>query len=245
MSIDLVASDRAPGLFVVPGTVIPDDAEIAPHVTIYAGVELGRGVSIEQGAIIGRPQQVHARSRSQPRPSGEPTVIGDGCRIGSHTVIVAGARIGAAAYLADQVSVREGSIVGDAAMIGRGAAVAHSVRIGARTRIFNAAILAPWTVIEEDVLVSPRVTFLTDPTMGRTADGPLPGILVRRASRIGTGAILIAPLEIGEEAVVGAAAMVRDDVPARTVVAGSPARHLRAVREDELMGGHAPGGEPD
>ena len=43
------------------------------------------------------------------------------------------------------------------------------------------------------------------------------------------------PVEIGEEAVVGAAALVRADVPARTVVAGVPARVLREVRDDELL----------
>ena len=235
MSGELVASDRAPGLFVVPGTVIPDDAAIAPHVTIYAGVELGDGVSIEQGAVLGRPQQTHARSRSPERPADDRTVVGRGARIGGYTIVVTGARIGAAADIGDQVLVREGAEIGDDATIGRGCAVGHSSRIGARTRLFNETIVGPWAVIEEDVLISPRVSILSDPTMGRTAPGPLAGVLIRRASRIGTGAILVPPLEIGEEAVVGAAALVRDDVPPRTVVAGTPARHLRDVREDELL----------
>ncbi|MEA2443333.1 MAG: hypothetical protein QOJ12_625, partial [Thermoleophilales bacterium] len=43
------------------------------------------------------------------------------------------------------------------------------------------------------------------------------------------------PVVIGAEAVVGAASLVRADVPARTVVAGNPARHLRDVRDDELL----------
>jgi UDP-2-acetamido-3-amino-2,3-dideoxy-glucuronate N-acetyltransferase len=232
----LVPSDRAPGLFVTPGTVIPDDAEIAPHVTIYAGVDLGLGVSLEQGAIIGRPQQIDARSRSPARAGAQVTVIGEGARVGSSTVVVAGARIGARVYLSDHVLVREGATVAEDAMIGRGTSVTHDVVVGARTRIQNNSLVGPSTVIEEDVLVSPRVTFVGDPTMGRrSAEAAPPGILVRRASRIGTGAILFPPCEIGEEAVVGAAAMVRADVPPRTVVAGTPARPLRAVRDDELL----------
>ncbi len=55
----------------------------------------------------------------------------------------------------------------------------------------------------------------------------------RRSSA--TGAIVLPPAEIGEEAVVGAASLVREDVPARTVVAGTPARALRRVRDDELL----------
>jgi acetyltransferase-like isoleucine patch superfamily enzyme len=232
----LVPSDRAPGLFVTPGTVIPDDAEIAPHVTIYAGVELSPGVSLEQGAIIGRPQQIDARSRTPARAGDQLTVIGEGARVGSNTVVVAGARIGARVYLSDHVLVREGATVAEDVMIGRGTSVTHGVVIGARTRVQNNTLIGPATVIEEDVLVSPKVTFVGDPTMGRRPAEPGPhGILVRRASRIGTSAILFPPCEIGEEAVVGAAAMVRADVPPRTVVAGTPARPLRAVRDDELL----------
>jgi acetyltransferase-like isoleucine patch superfamily enzyme len=233
----LVPSDRAPGLFVAPGTVIPDDAEIAPHVTIYAGVELGPGVSLQQGAIVGRPQQIDARSRTAARAGNEVTVIGEGAHLGGGTIVVASARIGPRGYLGDLVLVREGSVVAEDVMLGRGVSVGPGNVIGARTRIQNDTFVGPATVIEEDVLVSPRVGFLSDPTMGRRAVEPgTTGILVRRASRIGTGAILFPPLEIGEEAVVGASTLVREDVPPRTVVAGIPARHLRAVRDDELLG---------
>jgi acetyltransferase-like isoleucine patch superfamily enzyme len=234
----LVASDRAPGLFVAPGAVVPDDTRIAPHVTIYAGVVIGHGVSIEQGAILGREQQIHEHSRSPVYPSEAPTVIGDGCRVGSNTVVVAGARIGERAYLSDLVLVREGAVIGDDAMIGRGVSVSHGNFVGARTRIQNDTLIGPWTVIEEDVLVSPRATFIGDPTMGRRgADEPSAGIVVRRAARIGTNAIIFPGVEVGAEAVVGAASMVRRDVPERTVVAGVPARRLRDVRDDELLEG--------
>jgi acetyltransferase-like isoleucine patch superfamily enzyme len=205
-------------------------------VTVYAGVELGAGVMLEQGAIVGRPQQVYERSRAARRPAGERTTLGDGCRIGSNTVIVAGARLGARVYLGDHVLVRELARIDDEVMLGRGSSIGHSTCIGARTRLFNDTLVGPGTVIEQDVLASPRVTFVSDTTMGRgDADAPLVGVTVRRASRIGTAAILMPPAELGPEAVVGAASVVRGDVPARTVVVGAPARVLRAVRDDELL----------
>jgi acetyltransferase-like isoleucine patch superfamily enzyme len=234
--MNLLPSDRAPGLHLAPGTIVPEDAEIAPHVTIYGGVELGAGVMLEQGAVVGRPQQVHGRSRSPRRAGTEATIVGDGCRVGSSTVVVAGARIGRGTYLSDHVLVRETAVVGEEAMIGRGAVLTHNTSVGDRTRIQNLTLVGPWTLIEEDVLVAPRVTFIGDPTMGRrSADAVSGGIVVRRASRIGTAAIVFQDVEIGEEAVIGAAALVRSDVPARTVVVGSPARHLRAVEESELL----------
>jgi acetyltransferase-like isoleucine patch superfamily enzyme len=42
-------------------------------------------------------------------------------------------------------------------------------------------------------------------------------------------------VEIGEEAFVGAGAVVTKDVPPKKVVVGSPARVLRDVPEDELL----------
>jgi UDP-2-acetamido-3-amino-2,3-dideoxy-glucuronate N-acetyltransferase len=62
------------------------------------------------------------------------------------------------------------------------------------------------------------------------------GIRVGAGARIGAGAILLPPVTIGEEAFVGAAALVRGDVEARTVVVvGTPAVFLRAVHDDELI----------
>jgi len=233
---DLVASDRAPGLFIAPGVEIPDDARIAPHVTVYAGVEIGSGVSIEQGAIVGRPQQIDELSRTPVYPTGERTFIGDGCRLGSNCVVVAGARIEPGAYIGDLVSVREGDVIGERAMLGKGCSLGHGIHIGARTRLQNNTLVGPGTVIEEDVVVSPNVTFIGDSTMGRRdLDVPTGGIHVRRAGRVGTSAIIFPGVEIGAEAVVGAASMVRESVPERTVVTGAPARVLRPVRDDELL----------
>ena len=236
MTCTLVASDRAPGLHVAPGTRIPSDANIAPHVTIYPGVQLGAEVSLEQGAIIGRPQQIDRRSRSPRRPEGDITVIGDGCRIGSYSVIVAGARIGQFTYIGDHVGVRETAIVGDEAMIGRGCSIGHSTIIGDRVRIQNDTLVGAFTVIEQDAFVGGQVVFVGDPTMGRGGIDPeRNSTILRRGCRIGSGAIVIPPIEIGQEAVVGAASVVRGDVPLRTVVVGVPARPSRMVPSDELL----------
>ena len=236
MSGALLSSDRAPGLLVAEGVEIPADAQIAPYVTVYGGVELGAGVSLEQGAIVGRPQQLDPRSHSERRPPGGVTRIGEGARVGSNSVVVAGARIGAGAYVGDLVLIRETAVVHEEALVGKGSTIGVHTRIGARTRIQASSLVGSWVVLEEDVHISPRVTFVGDPTMGRRKEGGWSeGTVVRRASRIGTSAIVLPPCEIGEEAVVGAASLVRGDVPPRTVVAGTPARRLREVRDDELL----------
>ncbi|HYU57264.1 MAG TPA: N-acetyltransferase, partial [Actinomycetota bacterium] len=73
--------------------------------------------------------------------------------------------------------------------------------------------------------------------MGRTErrHALMKGPTIRRGARVGGGAILCPAVEIGEEAFVGAGAVVTKDVPPRMVVVGSPARVLRAVADDELL----------
>ena len=63
----------------------------------------------------------------------------------------------------------------------------------------------------------------------------LRGAMLRRACRVGGGAVLVPGVEVGEEAFVGAGAVVTRDVPPRSLVVGSPARELRRVGDDELL----------
>ena len=61
------------------------------------------------------------------------------------------------------------------------------------------------------------------------------GPTIRRGARVGAGAVICPGIEIGEEAFVGAGAVVTKDVPPRAVVVGNPARYLRDVPEAELL----------
>ena len=76
-----------------------------------------------------------------------------------------------------------------------------------------------------------------DNFMGRTErrKALMKGPTIRRGARVGGGAILCPGVEIGEEAFVGAGAVVTKDVPPRVIVVGSPARVLRDVAADELQ----------
>ena len=72
-----------------------------------------------------------------------------------------------------------------------------------------------------------------DDTMGRMPDGyAMRGATLRRACRIGGGAVLVPGVEVGEEAYVAAGAVVTANVPARAVVMGVPARVVREVPDD-------------
>jgi acetyltransferase-like isoleucine patch superfamily enzyme len=93
-----------------------------------------------------------------------------------------------------------------------------------------------YSTLEEDVFIAPCVVTTNDNFMGRTdrRKALMKGPTIRRSARIGGGAILCPGIEVGEEAFVGAGAVVTKDVPPRKVVVGNPARVLRDVADDEL-----------
>jgi len=75
-----------------------------------------------------------------------------------------------------------------------------------------------------------------DQTMGRHPRGEaLRGATFRRGCRVGARAVVLPGIEIGEEALVAAGAVVTRDVAARQVVMGVPARAVREVTDEELL----------
>jgi acetyltransferase-like isoleucine patch superfamily enzyme len=121
--------------------------------------------------------------------------------------------------------------------VGRGSLVENDTTIGRGTRIQADAYVTAYSTLEEDVFIAPCVVTTNDNFMGRTEKRHelIKGATIRRGARVGGGAILCPAVEIGEEAFVGAGAVVTQDVPARKVVVGNPARVLRDVGAEELL----------
>jgi UDP-2-acetamido-3-amino-2,3-dideoxy-glucuronate N-acetyltransferase len=228
-------SDRAPGLLLGEGVEVPDDAAIGGNVVVHAGTAIGSGARLGDGCVLGKPPALGAHSTSS-REDPPPAVLGEGVTVGAGAVVLAGARIGDGCVVADQAHVRERTAIGLETVVGRAASVENEVRIGARVRLQTGAYITAWSVLEDDVFVAPGVVLTNDPTAGRRRGDELRGAVLRRACRIGGGAVLLPGVEVGEEAFVGAGAVVTRDVPARQVALGVPAKVVREVGEAELLG---------
>ena len=228
-------SDRAPGLLLGEGVELPRDVEIGGHVVIHDGTVVGAGARLQDGAIIGKPLALGARSTA-PREPPRPARIAAGATICAGAVVIVGARIGAGAIVGDQANVRERSTIGAGTVVGRGSAIDNDVVVGERVRIQSGCYITAYSTIEDDVFVAPGVTLTNDDTMGRHgSDYELRGATLRRACRVGGGAVLVPGVKIGEEAFVAAGAVVTTDVPARAVVMGVPARVVRQVPDEDLL----------
>jgi acetyltransferase-like isoleucine patch superfamily enzyme len=211
-------------------------AEIHPTATVYPGTVLGEGVRVLENAVVGKQPALGPKSTAKRDPL-PPTEIGDGTIVSTGAIVFAGSTIGAGCILGDQSCVRERVSIADDVVVGRGSLVENDTTIGSGTRIQAEAYVTAYSTLEEDVFIAPCVVTTNDNFMGRTEKRKalMKGPTIRRGARVGGGAILLPGIEIGEEAFVGAGAVVTKDVPARKVVVGSPARVLRDVSEEELL----------
>ena len=130
-----------------------------------------------------------------------------------------------------------GCTVGDETRIGTFVEIQRGARVGARCKISSHTFICEGVEIEDEVFVGHGVMFINDRYPRATrADGTpqteddwtLERTVVRRGASLGTNATIMGGVEVGERAVVGAGSVVTRSVPPGAVVAGNPARIIKA-----------------
>jgi acetyltransferase-like isoleucine patch superfamily enzyme len=211
-------------------------AEIHATAVVYPGTVLGEGVKVLEYAVVGKQPTLSPRSTAKREPL-PPARIGDGTVISTGAVVFAGTTVGERVILGDQSCVRERVTIGDDVVVGRGSLIENDTTVGAMTKIQADAYITAYSTLEDNVFIAPCVVTTNDNFMGRTERRHelIAGPTIRHGARVGGGAVLCPGVEIGEEAFVGAGAVVTKDVPARKLVVGNPARVVRDVDAEELL----------
>jgi len=146
-----------------------------------------------------------------------------------------GADIDPTAFVWALAHIRTNATIGAECSVGRGAYIGPGVTVGARTKIQNYALVYEPAVIGEGVFVGPGAILTNDRhPRAVTPDGDLKtaadwdpvGVRISGGASVGAGAICVAPVSIGQWAMVAAGATVVADVPDYALVAGSPARQI-------------------
>lgn len=235
MASALQPSELAPGLLLGEDVELADGVAIGANVVIHAGSRIGQEATIQDNAVIGKAAVLGRRS-SAPREATAGAIIGRGAAVLCGAIVYAGARLADGAIAGDQCQVRERSVVGENSVVGRGCAIDNDVEIGRDVRIQTGCYITGHATVEDQVFIGPGVVTTNDNTMARmAADAPLRAPHLRRACRVGGGAVLCPGIDVGAEAFIAAGAVVVGDVPPRAVVMGVPARQVGEVPDEDLI----------
>jgi acetyltransferase-like isoleucine patch superfamily enzyme len=131
-----------------------------------------------------------------------------------------------------------GCTIGDGTKIGAFVEIQKGAFVGRLCKISSHTFVCEGVTLEDEVFVGHGVMFVNDPfpratVGGRTQtedDWQVVPTRVCRGASIGSGAVVLCGVTIGEHAMVGAGAVVTRDVEAGAVVAGVPARLLESGR---------------
>ena len=129
-------------------------------------------------------------------------------------------------------SIDDGSKIGAFVEIQKGAVIGKNCKISSHTFICEGVF------IKDNVFIGHNVTFINDKfpratnpdgSMQTEANWKVVETIIEKNASVGSSATILCGITIGENAVVGAGAVVTKNVAANTVVAGNPARVIKQI----------------
>jgi acetyltransferase-like isoleucine patch superfamily enzyme len=148
--------------------------------------------------------------------------IGDDCLIGSHA------------------TVREDATIGDRCIIGQYACVSYDAVLADEVRVQNGTLIADGWRIGRGTFIGVNVSTMSDrrrDVVRYEFKGSHPSIIGERCL-IGSGAVILPGITIGDDVVIGAGALVTKDVPDGATVLGEPSRLVGVAKPREMASVH-------
>lgn len=157
--------------------------------------------------------------------------IGEECIIRAGSIIYKNVEIGDRVKFGHNIMIREGVKIGNDTIVGTNTVIDGSCNIGNNVSIQTGVYICKNSNIEDSVFLGPCCVFTNDKYVMQK-ETKLMGPTIKRGASIGANATLMPGIIVGEGAVVGAEAMVKENIPAKTIYVGLPARMKKPVPMD-------------
>lgn len=205
--------------------VIGDNTFIDSGTTIRSYTSIGANSNIGSNCIIGeywmdyyRDHQKHEHFLS----------IDEKALIRSGSIIYAGSTIGANFQTGHQVTIREKAQIGNNVSIGTLSDIQGNCKIGNYVRLHSNVHIGQLSVIDDFVWIFPYVVLTNDPT---PPSENFVGVHVHSFAIVATGSIIMPGLDLGQDCLIGAGAIVTKSVEPYAVAVGNPAKAISDVRK--------------
>jgi len=216
---------------------IGEGCKIGHHVVIRSGSRIGNAVQIGDHTILGQ-QPMRAANSAVTNDSTQPgPFVANRVRIGSHSIIYAGCDLKEDVFVADLATIRENVVVGIKTIVGRGVAIENATTIGSYCKIETNAYITAYSTVGNRVFIAPGVLTSNDNFIGRTEERfkHFKGAVLHDASRVGVGSILLPGVELPEEAVLAAGAVLTKNGEKGKIHKGLPAKPIGLVPPEQLL----------
>ncbi len=213
------------------GTIIQDNVQIGDgaYIDYYSilrdNVKIGCHAYIGANSIIGEYTTRFCKTRSN--SVCHPVCIGKDAVIRSHSVIYGDVIIGDGFQTGHHVMLRERTKIGNYVSVGSFSNIESSCSIGNYVRLHSNVFLGEYTRIDDYVWIFAKVAFTNDPT---PPSDKLLETHVHPFAVIATGAVILPGIQINQDSLIAAGAVVTKSVDRYMVVAGNPAKCIKDIR---------------
>lgn len=133
-----------------------------------------------------------------------------------------------------------GCTIGDNTKIGAFVEIQKNAIIGKNCKISSHSFICEGVEIEDNVFIGHGVMFINDKYPRATnaqgelqteKDWKVEKTLIKKGASIGTNAVILSNVTVGENSIIGAGSVVTKDIPDNVIAAGNPCRVLRRIDE--------------
>lgn len=205
--------------------VLEDNVYIDCNCIIRDNVTIKEGTTIGANCILG---EYTAEWFGNHEAELKPLVIGKNSTIRSGSIIYCDNKIGDNFQTGHQVTIREKTVIGNNVSVGTLSDIQGNCEIGSYVRMHSNVHIGQLSKVDSFTWIYPYVVLTNDPT---PPSNHFVGVHVKPFAVVATGALVMPGIEVGQDSLVAAGAIVTKNVPDYAVVAGNPGKQISDVRK--------------